>query len=230
MDEKKYLTYGDWKGWTLENWGHFSKKKASEFRKLLGFDPRGLVLLEYGFGGGAFICWARQRGAFVSGVELQDELLSFARGCGFPVFKSIEESFVSEPFDVICAFDVLEHLSLDEIGRFFEFSARSLAAEGILCIKIPNGACPFSLGMQHGDVTHRSTLTKGSVEQVLAQYGLRVASCRPHSAPLPGGFAGLRSALQRLLRHLYRKVAKFMWDLSEDHFYQCIILEIRRGG
>ncbi|NDF03706.1 MAG: class I SAM-dependent methyltransferase [Betaproteobacteria bacterium] len=219
--------YQRWKGWRSDQWGKFSEKKGAEFRKLLGCNPAGKSLLELGFGSGSFLSWASESGALVSGVEVQEALLLAAKEKKFRVARSLREASDWAPFDLICAFDVLEHLSVGEINAFFALASQWLSPGGLICVKVPNAACPFALGMQFGDVTHVTPLTRGSVGQLLSPHGLRIDRCRPHSAPLPGGFAGVRAILQRAIRHLYRKFAKFVWDLSEEHFYQCIVLEIR---
>lgn len=49
-----YEGYSKWKPWDPNTWGSFPKKKAREFRLLVGTDVNDLRLLEVGFGKGSF--------------------------------------------------------------------------------------------------------------------------------------------------------------------------------
>ena len=225
-----YEGYSKWKRWDPNNWGSFPKKKAREFRLLAGTEVKDLRLLEVGFGKGSFLAWAKSSGAYVFGVEKEPLMLAAARERGFSVSDNLFRDFEGQAFDLIVAFDVLEHLTVDEIDRFFDFVSSSLNIEGTLVIKVPNGACPFALGMQNGDLTHLTCLTVASLRQVLSRHPLTITRVRPHLAPLPGGFAGVRSLLQRFSRKLYSKIAEFMWDLSEENFYQVLVIDINKDN
>lgn len=225
-----YDEYAVWKEWNKGSWGQFSRKKGREFRKLVGTAISGCRLLEVGFGGGAFLAWAQNSGALVVGVERQRELLEIALGKDFAVFSGLGEVPQGLKFDVIVAFDVLEHLSVSEIRAFFLFASERLTTQGRLVVKVPNAACPFSLGMQHGDVTHVTPITVASITQLMSSYGFSILKVRPHVAPLPGGFAGFRALLQRSGRKIYSLMAGFLWDLSEENFYQCLVIDIKRHG
>jgi len=57
-------------------------------------------------------------------------------------------------FDVIVVFDVLEHLTLEEILIFLDRAKQLLVTGGVIIARVPNCASPYGLAYQNGDFTH----------------------------------------------------------------------------
>ncbi|MFC4293991.1 class I SAM-dependent methyltransferase [Novosphingobium tardum] len=174
LDASLYADYIEWKGWQK-----FFVCEALDHdrfaRDLAGIDLRGKALLEIGFGQGALLAWARERGAEVSGCELTRESLSAAEKAGITlVDPSFEESGALAPdsLDIVVAIDVFEHLEETVIRRKLFAIARALRPGGFVVLRYPNGQSPFGLIAQHGDVTHKVALSELKVEQLALGSGL----------------------------------------------------------
>jgi hypothetical protein len=61
-------------------------------------------------------------------------------------------------FDLVVAFDVLEHLSIDQIMDTFVQARRLLVDNGAFLVRFPNGDSTLSAPYQHGDSTHITTI------------------------------------------------------------------------
>lgn len=140
--------------------------------------PPGASIFEVGFGRGHFLRWARSRGYPVGGCEIVEPYVSDARRQGFPVELGGAEEVLGRfgsAFDAVVMLDVVEHVSLEDLPRLFAATSGALRSEGIIVIRMPNGASPFGRLTQYGDVTHRSCLTPGSIEQLANGAGLRLS-------------------------------------------------------
>lgn len=174
-----YDGYRSWKGWDrqrrLAPWlrRYFQK----EFQRA-GIASPGTVL-EVGFGDGSFLEWAKEAGFEVVGVEIISELVEDRRSEGFEVhhcdLTAEHPSWESgEPFDAVIAFDVIEHLTVEQIHTFLKRIAAMLKPGGRLLIRFPNGESPFGFPIYNGDHTHRTLLTRSKLTQLSMDTGLTV--------------------------------------------------------
>lgn len=119
--------------------------RASQWRRearqrlswlLAAVSPR--RLLEAGCAGGFFLAEARRAGIEASGVELSPAAAEYARAeLGAPVaIGAFEDLYLSDRFDAVCAFHVLEH-AVDP-RRFLARAHDLLAPEGWLALEVPN--------------------------------------------------------------------------------------------
>ena len=106
-----------------------------------GLNPGG-TLLEVGCGSGMFLRLAAEQGYCVTGIDHDPSAVKTARelyGVTDVQLLSVEE-FLAEPwdrrFDVICLFDVLEHLE-DPVGTV-QGLGRMLATGGYLVCTVPS--------------------------------------------------------------------------------------------
>ena len=96
-------------------------------------------LLEVGASAGQFLHHARSRVASVSAIELDVDCCSFmAEELGIPAESSLlaESSFADGGYDVVCAFQVMEHVS-DPV-EFLEDLRAAAAAGGTVFVEVPN--------------------------------------------------------------------------------------------
>jgi SAM-dependent methyltransferase len=104
--------------------------------------PRSGRLLDIGCGVGNFLAAARDAGFEVTGVELNQNAVRFAREhYGLPrVVAMRPKEFLGahpgERFDVVTFFEVLEHQ--DDPAGFFDLAAAALAQEGYIALSVPN--------------------------------------------------------------------------------------------
>lgn len=87
--------------------------------------------------------------------------------CGLP----------NDGLDAIVAFDVIEHLSTDELLEFSDQALRVLAPGGRLIVHVPNGESPFFGRVRYGDVTHERAFTRRSITQLMSTAGFHLVRC-----------------------------------------------------
>jgi 2-polyprenyl-3-methyl-5-hydroxy-6-metoxy-1,4-benzoquinol methylase len=166
-----YTAYDEWKHWSKDAFLATSDVDAAYFEgELSGLTLHGANVLEVGFGNGSFLAWARAKGANVFGTEIQPELIARARNAGIRVLDSHLGRHLdqfSNTFDLVVAFDVLEHLSIPEIRDFLRDLETLIRPGGHFLARFPNAASPFSRDYQHSDITHKSCLTTGAISMLI---------------------------------------------------------------
>lgn len=160
MSDHNYSMYEDYD--ELKGWDSFFKPNfreaqlfAKEFRKIKLTNK---YIIDIGFGSGALIGWAKEQGAIVAGVEIQAKLLEAAQNCGVKAFAGLNE-VPSNSYDVVTAFDVMEHVPLDDIPVFLNEIYRVAKPNATVIFRFPNCQSPAGLISQFGDHTHVSMLS-----------------------------------------------------------------------
>lgn len=212
MKPAKHACYPEWKGWTDEAFGSCTLSLAAVFEHelalcgLRGF--AGCRVLELGFGNGAFAAWAKGRGMEYSGTEANPILVDRGKAHGFDVHlrdAACADRFPPESFDLLVAFDVLEHMSPEALADCLQEARRCLRVGGILIARVPSGDSPFSRAIQHGDLTHLTTLGSSAVRQLARATGFELLQLREPVYPLQGG--GVLSAVRRATVRAVRAVS-----------------------
>lgn len=151
--------YTTWKNWTNETFGSLSKSEeryfAGELKKIGAEISPNSNVLEIGFGNGCFMRYSKKKTWAVTGIEANLELVNIAKSCGYKALHSDEmEAIEANQFDLIAAFDVLEHIPQGDILNFLSHIKRMLKDDGVFIARFPNGDSPFGLANQNGDLTH----------------------------------------------------------------------------
>src|SRR5205085_1026457 len=142
--------------------------RAPYLRRLIArhFPPdKDAAVLDLGCGHGAILFFARQAGyRNLRGVDGSLEQVAAARRLGIDAVEhgDLFETLNGEAdgsLDVVIAFDVIEHLTRDELLRFVDQVWRVLRPNGRLIIHAPNGESPFGLRMRYWDMTHELAFT-----------------------------------------------------------------------
>lgn len=155
--------YQEWKHWGAEDFGRLCTRERADFAALMRkagreFRP-GAPVLEIGFGNGTFLEFGRERGWQMHGTEVNPGLLESARRKGFVVTHTESlRPFPSDSFELVAAFDVLEHISLQDLPGFLHEVRRVLREKGVFMARFPNGDSPFGLHVQNGDPTHKTAI------------------------------------------------------------------------
>ncbi len=161
----------------------------SSFRKVLQtFIPwRGQGrLLDIGCGQGDFLQEARTSSWNAVGIEFSPAAVSLCLGRGLQVFQATTEASSStlyQPgsFDVVTAFEVLEHLRAP--GDLLNDASKLLVSGGLLYLTTPN----YNSFLRHleGDAfapvsypDHLCLFTPTSLRSLAARHGFRVAALR----------------------------------------------------
>lgn len=153
--------------------------------------PIGSRVLEIGFGDGQLLRWCMAKGHRITGVEIVPALIARAQAMGIDCVQGpvVAGTLGERWFDAVVAFDVLEHMTFEEIATFLDVAKHSLVPGGFFLLRFPNGASPFGALYQASDITHKSVLSLGIIKQLAKRAGLRVVDVlqpRPYPASLLG--------------------------------------------
>lgn len=177
------LDYVGWKSWREADFGKYSDREARYLELELGqYLAPGKRFLEVGFGNGSVLFWARDRGAIVAGVELEPELVRRAKKHGIEAHASLDAA-LEKGFDVIVAFDVLEHIPAADTVDFLETVRSRMAADAVFIARFQNGDSPLSMHVQNGDMTHINCIGFGRIRQLSQMSHLAIKELRDPQFP-----------------------------------------------
>lgn len=174
-------------------------------------DNKKAKILDVGCGHGAFVRTLRAAGyTNTIGVDHSAEQVKAARRLGIDGIQQGEmletlRAFQTRSFDVVIAFDVLEHFAKDELITVVEEIYRILSKSGRLIIHAPNGESPFGNRILFWDFTHELAFTRESIAQLLMTCGFLRVNCYEDRPVVHG----LKSAIRRVLWSLIRAVWRF---------------------
>ena len=213
-DENLYRDYTAWKGWRGDFAANAREARyfAAEFAEL---PVAGKRILEIGFGNGTFLGWARAQGAQVAGTEVEPSMLLAAQQKGFEVHPADLRALAAtgERFDLVVAFDVLEHWEKQTLIANVEAIRELLTPGGILVARVPNGHSPFGRVHQYGDLTHQTVLSAPSIRQLAQITGFEVAQIR-NAASIPA-----RRDAWSALKHAWRRFRRARIEITFGSLY-----------
>ncbi len=163
-DAENSAAYVEWKGWgTPDGFGALlageSDYFAHELRDLRRVGTQVTDVLEIGYGNGSFLSYCRSRGWNVVGTELSPELVTAGIDAGFDVHSADQlESIADRSFDLVVAFDVLEHIPQDAMADFLSTLSSKVRVGGALFLRFPNADSWLGNAMQNGDPTHLTAI------------------------------------------------------------------------
>jgi 2-polyprenyl-3-methyl-5-hydroxy-6-metoxy-1,4-benzoquinol methylase len=125
----------------LQRFDWYYMNEKWEFSKTIGLLKKGESILEIGSGPGYFLEAALKNGCFPSSVELNPQAAMILQNKGFKVYESTLKDLANkntETFNVICSFQVLEHIS--DAKTFISDMLRLMKPGGRLIFSVPNAA------------------------------------------------------------------------------------------
>lgn len=140
----------------LEKYDWYYMADKWEFSEALGMLAETSTLLEVGVGEGHFLQAAKQKGHDCYGVELNVQAAARVRGLGFEVFEQTLSDLTircQKRFDVICSFQVLEHVPSP--FDFLEGMIDLLNPGGRLIISVPNAAVMKNIDPHNQDLLNQ---------------------------------------------------------------------------
>jgi SAM-dependent methyltransferase len=215
--ERFYGAYSKvWDSWSserraedYERWG-----RACLWR-IRGWLPesKDASILDVGCGTGNVLRVLRKIGyRNVEGVDASPEHVELAARSGCVVHRSDAMAFLrARPgqYELIAAFDLLEHLTKREAIEFVEAACEALK-DGALLLQLPNTAAPAGLATFSGDLTHEQMYSPESLTQLLTSCGFDAPEVR-EVGPVPGSIIGyLRIGVWSLFKLNY-----ILGDLAE---------------
>ena len=212
--DKSGELYAQVMGWDDKGFGTMSPRTEADLAAMIRLCkasfPSQSRVLEIGFGNGGVLFYGRRRQWEMHGTELNELLLKRARGNGFDVRHGDNLSSFTEPFDLVLAFDVLEHMPGDKLPELFERVRRMVKDGGIFIARFPNGDSPFSRFVQHGDATHVTVLGSRKAAYYARHAGMEIVYLGGQPQPL---LAGLPHFCYRIVANPIRSLLNLFLNL-----------------
>lgn len=189
------------------------KQRAPYLRRLIKKhlpSDRNVRVLDLGCGSGAMLYFLHEAGYHkVFGIDTSTEQIAKARELGVSeVEQSDALSFVrdaeSESYDVIIAFDIIEHLTKPELFELANEIYRVLTPGGLWIAHAPNAEGVFGARIRYADLTHEQAFTHESIEQLGRASGFRTIECFEDEPVMHGFKSVVRWFVWRSARVLLR--------------------------
>ncbi|PHS21653.1 MAG: hypothetical protein COA84_15410 [Robiginitomaculum sp.] len=229
QESKFYSGYDNWKGW--DKFFSYTEENAQYFLgECRDLKVQGGTVLEIGFGSGGFMAWARDNGASIVGTEIQPRLLKAAKKADIKTLPAKFEDVAKENatrFDLIVAFDVFEHFTLDEIITRLRATEAMLRPGGHLLLRFPNGQSPFGLAPQNGDPTHKTALSRSIFEQLIQTMDFEIIRYNCAFRMLGNG---LPRKLVRIIRYSIQKAITGLLNIiyTQDIPWEPVVVLVLR--
>ncbi len=173
---------------------------------------RAVRILDLGCGYGALLGVLRESGyRNATGVDTSYEQVEAARDLGLDCVEQGDlVAYLNRArdasWDVIVAFDVLEHFREDELLEIADELYRVLAPTGRLILHLPNAEAIFSGAVCFGDLTHARAFTRRSVAQLMRAAGFERVVCVEDRPVVHGVSSAARYVLWTLCRSVFRMI------------------------
>lgn len=137
-NSSRYLyTHNKYNKWATEDF--ILNKTANLLKNISFYVSHNKTILDIGCNSGEFLDYAKSKGAITYGVEYSTLGRKILSKKGHKVYNLIEDVPRNKKFDVITAFDLVEHLY--DINKFLENCRYRLKKEGVLMILTGNPNC-----------------------------------------------------------------------------------------
>ncbi len=167
---------------------------------------RSASIIDLGCGSGALISLAKQMGyTNIVGVDRSQEQVAAAQQLGITEVRQGDlfdyaRGLPDASQDVIVAFDVIEHLSKNELITFVKEVLRLLRPGGRWILHTPNAESPLFGRIRYGDYTHELAFTQKSIRQLLLSVGFSQISVYENQPSVHGLASAIRYVVWKLLR------------------------------
>lgn len=225
--------YLDWKNWGPEDFGRYIDEDREYFSALFKLPPlrrlkREARVLEIGFGTGKFLGFAQSQDFNLCATEVNPKLTEIAAKKGFEVVTTDNlDSFADNSFDLVVAFDVIEHIPQEKLMGLFNDIHRVLNNRGTFVARFPNGDSPFGLAYQNGDITHVTTLGSLKARYFAGHSGFEdirlIGDIEPFDGTTPIAMAR-RFVRRKTKKIINRMISRAFYSNYDIHFMSLNLL------
>ncbi|MBL6928729.1 MAG: class I SAM-dependent methyltransferase [Rhodospirillales bacterium] len=214
-----YNTYNTFKGYSTPIVGtkHLRKMDAEIWHP--GAYSKDMAVVELGCGTGLVLAYLHDKGVRdLTGVDhdpaladiVPEQVRANFRVTGIDEFLNA----ATNTYDRVIAFDVLEHFSPEEGHDLLVRIADILKPGGRVHLKVPNAGSPWGLQFQHGDLTHRTAFTPGSLRQLAISAGYVCTNTYPQPLGSPS-----RRFFGNLLHRILSAILPTPPEIWDGNFY-----------
>ncbi len=144
-------------------------------------------VLDIGCGRGEFLALLRDAGIEARGVDLDADMVAYARGEQLEVEHADAVEYLQGVEDGslggIFAAQVVEHVPAPTLVRLLELAAAKLRRGGLLVAETINPLSPLALRNYYADLTHAQPLVPETLELLVRQSGFENVELRYLNAP-----------------------------------------------
>ena len=144
-------------------------------------------VLDLGCGRGEFLELLREAGVEARGVDLDADMVAYARGEGLEVEHADAVAYLEGLEDGslggIFAAQLVEHVPAPKLVRLLELAAAKLRPGGLLVAETINPLSPLALRNYYADLTHAQPLVPETLELLARQAGFGNVELRYLNAP-----------------------------------------------
>jgi 2-polyprenyl-3-methyl-5-hydroxy-6-metoxy-1,4-benzoquinol methylase len=175
-------------------------------------EDRNTRVLDLGCGYGALLYFLKNMGyQNLKGVDGSPEQVSLAGQLGLEI---VQEGDVLDllrksdkgSYDVVVAFDVLEHFTKEELLGICDELYRVLSDNGRLILHVPNGEAIFSGSVFFGDLTHETAFTRNSLRQLMNCSGFKKVQFAEDVPVMHGIKSAARHVIWKVVRSIFRLI------------------------
>ena len=208
-----YTNYAtDFKGGSEQ----ISQKKIDKFWPIFKHSTQGWLpksknasILDLGCGNGTNMNLLKNKVGYsnIYGVDTSESQISLAQQHVSDVQLGNALDYLgnsSMTFDLILAFDLIEHLTKTEALKLIKLCFEKLNPGGRVVFQTPNASSPFYGSVRYGDLTHELGFTPQLLSQLLERDGFVNVEQR-ETGPLPLGYS-IKSSIRYILWQLIRNV------------------------
>ncbi len=210
-----YENYATWKGWLQEiPFGSLSEVEEKKFElqmNKVGVNYQNIKVLDIGFGNGSFMSFIKKNNSKIEGVEIQKALLEEAKNKGITVYESLAE-IKEGSFDLIVAFDVLEHLTVEQLKELFINCKNLIKENGVMLFRFPNADSFLGMSAQNGDFTHITAIGKQKLHQIITPIGLQIHSFQ-------SAIIYPRGKINLIIKTIAQYILMKLMDVGNSYFF-----------
>ena len=188
-------------------------------------------ILDIGCGAGMFLRVLRECGyTNLTGVDISPEQVQLAHRNGMEcvqqanLFEFLERS-PERSYDVVIAYDIVEHLSKAEALRMADAVFRVLRLNGSWMVHVPNAEGMFPALARWADLTHELAFNPDSVRQLARAAGFKNTHCHADKPVMHNLVGVARRVLYELARipqliafHAEAGTLRRKWICSQNLF------------
>jgi SAM-dependent methyltransferase len=138
----------------------------------------------------------------VIGVDRGPEQVAIARSRGLNVVQANVLDYLQtsdQSFDVIFAFDIIEHFTKDEVLDLLGFIWERLKPGGCLLLQTPNALSPWASHYRYMDLTHELIFSPRCIVSTLQLSGFKEIDVREVGPLIHGCKSAVRWALWKFI-------------------------------